>query len=116
MQNKRRTGAAYEEKAASWLEEHGMQILERNYRCRRGEIDLIAMDGKYLVFVEVKYRRDLHAGYPAEAVDARKQKRIAGAAVCYCRERKISQDQPCRFDVVGILGDEIEHIKDAFGL
>ena len=69
MQNKRKTGAEYEEKAASWLEKQGMRILEKNYRCREGEIDLVAMDGSYLVFVEVKYRRDQHAGHPAEAVD-----------------------------------------------
>ncbi len=116
MQNKRKTGAEYEEKAAAWLEKQGMRILERNYRCRQGEIDLIAMDGRYLVFVEVKYRKDLQSGHPAEAVDVKKQKKIARSAMYYCMERKISQDQPYRFDVVSILGDETEHIKDAFGI
>ncbi len=56
QQNKRQTGAAYEEQAARFLLEQGYQILERNYRCRQGEIDVIARDGSYLVFVEVKYR------------------------------------------------------------
>ena len=116
MQNKRQAGAFYEEKAASWLEERGMRILERNYRCRQGEIDLVGYDGDCLVFVEVKYRRDLHAGHPAEAVDLKKQRKIARTALYYCRERKIPQDYPCRFDVVSVLGEEIEHIKDAFGL
>ena len=60
----------------------GMRILEKNYRCREGEIDLVAMDGSYLVFVEVKYRRDQHAGHPAEAVDARKQRKIVRTAMC----------------------------------
>lgn len=116
MQNKRKTGAEYEEKAASWLEKQGMRILEKNYRCREGEIDLVAMDGSYLVFVEVKYRRDQHAGHPAEAVDARKQRKIVRTAMYYCMERKIFQDQPCRFDVVSVLGNSTEHIKDAFGI
>ncbi len=116
MGNNRQTGTAHEEKAAAWLETQGMRILERNYRCRQGEIDLIAMDGRYLVFVEVKYRRDMQAGHPAEAVDVRKQRRISRAAARYLMERGISQEQPCRFDVVAVLGDRTEHIKDAFGL
>ena len=60
--NKRKTGTEYEELAARWLIEKGYEILEKNYRCRIGEIDLIARDGRYLVFVEVKYRSDEKAG------------------------------------------------------
>lgn len=114
MRNKRQTGAVYEEKAARWMEEHGMKVIQRNYRCRQGEIDLIALDGKYLVFAEVKYRSAAQSGHPAEAVDFRKQRRISGAAACYCYEKRISEDRPCRFDVVSILGEEIEYIKNAF--
>ena len=66
--NKRKTGAEYEELAARWLTGTGFEILEKNYRCRIGEIDLIARDGRYLVFVEVKYRSDEKAGDPSEAV------------------------------------------------
>lgn len=112
--NKRQTGASYEEKAARWLESLGLQVLEKNYRCRQGEIDLIAKDGEYLVFVEVKYRRTSQKGYPAEAVNRQKQRRIAGAAAYYCYAHRIPENQPCRFDVVSILGEEMEYIKNAF--
>ena len=60
--NKRKTGTEYEELAARWLTGKGFEILEKKYRCRIGEIDLIARDGRYLVFVEVKYRSDEKAG------------------------------------------------------
>ena len=65
--NKREVGAAYEEAAAVFLEKNGVRILERNFRCRQGEIDLIGRDGEYLVFFEVKYRKNADAGFPAEA-------------------------------------------------
>lgn len=112
--NKRQTGAAYEERAARWMESRGIRILEKNFRCRQGEIDLIARDGKYLVFVEVKYRKNSASGYPAEAVDVRKQRRIADTALYYCYTHKIPESQPCRFDVASICGDRIEYIKNAF--
>ncbi|MBS6396504.1 MAG: YraN family protein [Clostridiales bacterium] len=112
--NNRKKGTAYEEWAAAWLTRKGMEILKRNYRCRQGEIDLIARDGKYLVFIEVKYRGVGKAGHPAEAVDRRKQARIIRAARQYLFENRISEDQACRFDVVSILGEEPEHIEHAF--
>ena len=74
--NKRRTGSFYEDMAAAFLIKNGLRILARNYRNRTGEIDLIAQDGEYLVFAEVKYRSSLHEGYAVAAVDVRKQKRI----------------------------------------
>lgn len=112
--NRRETGTAYEDLAAQYLEQKGYRILERNYRCRQGEIDLIAMDGSCLVFVEVKYRSSRRTGHPAEAVNVRKQRRIARTAVYYCYKRRIPEDHPCRFDVVSILDHEAEHIKNAF--
>ena len=63
--NRRKTGSRYEQKAVDYLERRGLTILERNYRCRSGEIDVIAEDERYLVFVEVKYRRDTKKGDPA---------------------------------------------------
>lgn len=114
--NKRQAGTAYEKMAARWLSDQGYQILEQNFYCRQGEIDLIARDGRYLVFIEVKYRRDLLTGHPAEAVGPYKQRRIIRTALYYRYKNRIPEDQACRFDVISILGDEIEHIKDAFGL
>lgn len=112
--NKRQTGAEHEEQAARWLEQQGLCILERNFYCRQGEIDLIAEDGRYLVFVEVKYRRDGQAGHPLEAVGVYKQKKLIRAAQAYCHKHRIPEERACRFDVVGILGGEIVHIKNAF--
>lgn len=69
-------GHYYEQKAADYLISCGYQILEANYRCRYAEIDLIAMDGDYLVFVEVKYRRSDRVQAPSEAVNRKKQQHI----------------------------------------
>ena len=112
--NKRETGSCYEELAAVCLQKKGYRIIERNYRCRQGEVDLVCRHGRYLVFVEVKYRSTGRMGGPLEAVDRVKQKRIRAAAVYYMFSPKIPEDCPCRFDVVGILGDQVELIQDAF--
>ncbi len=111
--NKRQTGSEYEALAEKWMEEHGYRILEKNYRCRQGEIDLIAEKDGYLIFTEVKYRRSGQAGDPAEAVDYRKQKKISRVAEYYCWEKR-KVDTPCRFDVICVLGQAIRHIEHAF--
>ncbi|MDO4344823.1 MAG: YraN family protein [Eubacteriales bacterium] len=112
--NKRTVGKNYEEQAKLFLESLGMTVLERNFRIRTGEIDLIARDGEYLVFVEVKYRASRRLGDALEAVDARKQQRIFRTAQYYLKEHGLGFDTPCRFDVVGINGSEMTHIKNAF--
>lgn len=112
--NKRQTGAAYEKQAARFLIGQGYQILERNYRCHQGEIDLIAMDGKTLVFVEVKYRKSEKKGHPLEAVNYYKQQKIIRTAMYYCYKQKVFDTQACRFDVVSILGEDIKLLKHAF--
>ena len=114
MRDRRTLGKEKELLAAEWMKGHGYEILEMNYRCRQGEGDIVAKDGAYLVFVEVKYRRDAGAGYPAEAVDARKQRRISYAARHYMMRHGISGDTPVRFDVIAILGDQITAIVNAF--
>ena len=111
--NRRETGTQYEERAAEYLIAQNYQILERNYRIRSGEIDIIARDGTVLVFIEVKYRKNEESGNPLEAVDIRKQKKIINVARYYLYQNKYG-DVPCRFDVIGICGSHIEHIKDAF--
>lgn len=114
--NNRETGSRHETQAAVFLTEQGYEILERNYRCRKGEIDLIAKEQGYLVFIEVKYRSSGYSGDPAEAVDMKKRRRIAGAAGYYLMTHGYGEDTPCRFDVVAILGDEVRVVQDAFWL
>ena len=112
--NKREVGSCYEELAAVYLQKKGYRVLERNYRCRQGEVDLICTQGPCLVFVEVKYRTDGRMGGPLEAVDKRKQRRIRQAAAHYMYSHGFAEDCACRFDVVGILGERVELVQDAF--
>lgn len=114
MYNKRTIGSEYEDKAVEYMKNSGYVIVERNFYCRQGEVDIIARDGKYLVFVEVKYRRDTKKGYPAEAVTYYKRNRIIKASKYYMYKNRISEGQAVRFDVVSITNDNIELIKDAF--
>lgn len=114
MKNRRRIGAAYEEKAAEYLCSKGYRILERNFRCRLGEIDLIAEDCGVLVFLEVKYRKSSRYGSPAEAVTPVKQKTICRVADFYRMSRRVPESKSCRFDVVAILGEQVQIYKDAF--
>ncbi|MFR5601617.1 MAG: YraN family protein [Lachnospiraceae bacterium] len=112
--NKREKGSHYEQIAAACLIRQGYEILEQNYRGRHGEIDLIARESGYLVFIEVKYRKDGRFGDPAEAVDRKKQGRIRQAARCYLFQNGYGEEEPCRFDVVSILGEEITVLQNAF--
>ncbi len=111
--NKRKIGADYEQVASKHLKELGYELITTNYRCPLGEIDLVAKDGAVLVFIEVKYRKTLNAGSPFEAVNAKKQQTIRRVAQWYLTEHKLD-DVSVRFDVAGILGNEIKVIKDAF--
>lgn len=113
--NKRIKGKDKEELAAKFLENKGYYIVETNFRVRQAEIDIVARNGSTIVFVEVKYRSSEKNGNPLEAVDIRKQRQISKAALFYLNSKKISVDTiPIRFDVVGILGEDITHIENAF--
>lgn len=112
--NKRAVGSEKEETAAQFLAAQGYRILERNFRCRTGEIDLIAQDGEYLVFLEVKYRSGNEMGLPEEAVTFQKQRTISRVALYYLTTKRHRTDVPCRFDVVAIAGDKIRLHKNAF--
>ena len=114
MQNKRTLGSKYEEIAANELMKKGYKILERNYRCHKGEIDIIASKDGFIVFVEVKYRGTDAKGQPYEAVDYNKQRAISAVAAHYLTVKVGSVDVPCRFDVISILNDKTEHIENAF--
>lgn len=114
MDNKRSIGTAYEEKAAEYLRRKGYTIVNQNFRCRMGEIDLIARQDTILVFVEVKYRKTASFGYPEEAVSFSKQRTIRKVAEYFLVTEHLPMDTECRFDVVAILGEEIRHIENAF--
>ena len=111
--NRRAVGTEYERRAGLYLQQQGYEILRYNYRCKKGEVDIIARDGEYLVFCEVKYRSGRKGGDPSEAVDHRKQKILSGCALYYLMETGMT-DIPCRFDVVGIAGGEVRLYKNAF--
>lgn len=112
--NKRALGTRYENITAEYLKQQGAQILARNFRCRYGEIDLIAKDGDYLAFVEVKYRSTRKMGDPAESVTPLKQERIRTAARYYLYQNRYGEETPCRFDVIRILENKINWMKNAF--
>lgn len=114
MANKRMVGTAYEVLAAEFLKEKGYEIVQKNFRCRFGEIDLIARKDGILCFVEVKYRTSDAYGYPEEAVSVRKQTTIRKVSEVYLAYHKLPLDIPCRFDVIGVSGKEIRHIVNAF--
>lgn len=111
--NKRRFGGQGEADARAFLEGKGVRVLEMNYRRPTGEIDIVARQGKTLLFVEVKRRSSLRYGRPAEAVDRAKQAHILRTATLYLQEKDLT-DAPVRFDVVEVLPDGIRHIENAF--
>ena len=109
-------GKEGEDRAANFLARQGYKILERNYRTRAGEIDLIALHEGMVVFVEVKTRTSNAFGAPELAVTLQKQQRMVKAALGYLRYKKLHQ-VPCRFDVVEIstaAEKEVELIQNAF--
>ncbi len=106
-------GRAGEVKAAEFLKKAGYKILEKNFRTHIGEIDVIALDNDYIVFVEVKTRMDDAFGAPSEAVTLKKREKYFKVATEYLlKEGKM--DSPCRFDVIEIENGQINHIIDAF--
>lgn len=116
------TGELGEEVAANFMIARGYRILERNFRCKGGEVDIIARDpgDKSLVFIEVKARRSLSYGVPQLAVTPFKQRQISKAALTWLSKNRL-HDTNARFDVIAILlsGDgrhNIEHIMNAFDL
>ncbi|MEI6215560.1 MAG: YraN family protein [Desulfuromonadales bacterium] len=119
---RKRTGNLGEDIAANFLIARGYRILERNFRCKGGEVDIVARDpgNKSLAFVEVKARRGLSYGVPQLAVTPFKQRQISKAALTWIAINR-QHDQNARFDVIAILLDaggrhQVEHIPNAFDL
>lgn len=116
MKNNRVIGNAAEDAAAGWIEKNkGYIVLERNYSCAAGEIDIIAKDKDTTVFIEVKYRKNTEKGYPSEPVTETKQKRIIRTAMAYVSENNTDN---IRFDVAEIVEKDgrkyIRYIENAF--
>jgi len=112
-------GKKAEEAAALYLRNHGYKIIERNFRCSFGEMDIIAEDGDVLVFVEVRSRSSSAYGLPQETVAWVKQQKLRRLAGFYLKKNKAGE-RKCRFDVIGILFDQkteietLDLIQDAF--
>jgi putative endonuclease len=113
-------GGIGESIATTYLRGKGFTIVERNFRCVCGEVDIVAREGRSIVFVEVKCRKNLEYGPPQLAITPFKQRQISKAALVWLCKRKLF-DVDARFDVIAILLHEhdlpeIEHIRDAFDL
>ena len=120
MQNRQQKfGESGENLAAWYLKQNGYKIIEQNYRSRMGEIDIIAKDGKTIVFVEVKSRRSIRYGSPKWAVTPKKQRKISMVALHYLKTTQ-QTDTKARFDVVAITSNQdepqIEIVENAFEL
>jgi len=109
----RAVGARAERLAGAHLEALGFKILEYNYFCHGGEIDLVCEHEDTLVFVEVRARADGEHGHPFETISPLKRQRLVRAARHYLMERD-GEDRACRFDVVGIEGETVTHLANAF--
>ena len=113
-------GARGEEIAVAFLKGRKFTVVERNFRCKAGEVDIVARDGKTFVFVEVKTRRTLSFGPPQASVTPFKQRQISKAALTWLAKKRLV-DVGARFDVIAILlrdhaVPEIDHIRNAFEL
>jgi putative endonuclease len=110
------TGQRAEDRALEYLTRHGLKLIERNYRSRYGEIDLIMEDQRTIVFVEVRFRRGSRFGGALESVDRRKQAKLLVTAARFLQDQHINR--PTRFDVAALSpskeGFTVEWVKDAF--
>ncbi|KJV27063.1 hypothetical protein VI06_15325 [Aquitalea magnusonii] len=108
-----RQGQQAEERALAFLLQQGLQLLERNWLCRGGEIDLIMRDGRYLVFVEVRHRASPRYGGAAYSITPAKQRKLLHAATVYLSDKRV--DAPCRFDAVLSEGQQpLQWLKNIF--
>jgi len=110
-------GNRAEKLAANYLKQYQLKLIEANYRCKQGELDLVMWHGDYLVFVEVRHRRSQHFGGALESIDQYKQRKLNRAAEHYLLHRKL-HDCPARFDVVCVDGDlnnpEFQWLQNVF--
>jgi putative endonuclease len=109
------TGNHTETAACKLLQAHHLKILARNFRCKQGEIDIIAQDGDTLVFVEVRHRSHSGFGNGIDSVTKHKQRKIIKTAYVYLQQHQLFEKHPCRFDIVSAASlDQLHWIRDAF--
>jgi len=113
-QARRALGARGEDAVVAWYEHRGYRIVDRNWRCRDGELDLVARRGDVVVFCEVKTRSSSAFGAPVEAVTWRKQRRLRQLARLWLMTRAGDAPAGLRFDVASVLAGQIEIVEDAF--
>ncbi len=109
----RALGALAEQRAAEFLRRRGFKVLDQNFTCKGGELDLVCDDAGTVVFVEVRARKDARFGTPEETITPLKQRRVVLAARHWLA-RHGGEDRLCRFDVIAIEGDAIRHLPNAF--
>jgi putative endonuclease len=114
-----RMGKLGEDLAVAYLQKAGYRILAQNYRCLYGEVDIIALDGDFIVFIEVKSRKSEGFGQPQEAVGLEKQKKLSMISLHYLQQKRL-ENRNARFDVMAVKllpdGTRIELIRNAFNL
>jgi putative endonuclease len=111
LSGKQQQGQRWEQAAQAWLERRGLRLVEANFRCKAGEIDLVMRDGAELVFVEVRQRADRRHGGAAASITPAKLRRLVRAAEYYLL--RFPHTPPCRFDVVAIDGDQFDWLRNA---
>lgn len=111
---KKTYGNSGEDLAVDFLRNAGYLILERNFRCRQGEIDIVAKDGRYLCFIEVKRRKDTLSGHPYEAIGLIKIRRICKTALFYLQFHHLPDTTAVRFDVISVIDEEVSLLRGAF--
>ncbi|MFN8673092.1 MAG: YraN family protein [Candidatus Sericytochromatia bacterium] len=112
--NKRKKGLEGEKVAINFLLENNYEILENNFYCRYGEIDIVAKKENIIIFIEVKYRKNANFGEPEEAVSLKKIKAICKTALYYITSKELQDNINFRFDVISIKDKELKHIISAF--
>ena len=117
----RERGQIYENIAADYLQQQGLSLITRNFQCKAGELDLVCLDNKTLVFVEVKFRKNSLFGSALEMVSVSKQKKLVRTAELFLLQNRKYRAHPCRFDVFAITGynnkqqsEKLDWIKNAF--
>ncbi|MBN6713049.1 YraN family protein [Pseudomonas capsici] len=116
---RKQAGREAEACALLYLQQQGLRPITQNWSCKRGELDLVMLDGDTVVFVEVRYRRHSGWGGAMESVDFRKQEKLITAAQLFLQQESQWADHPCRFDVIAVDGDPgksapLKWLKNAF--